>query len=108
MPATQASQAPQSTERRRTKRFEIPERPPITATAGGRIYTCYIEDISADGLRLRFQGPMPRGPVIALDHPVAGTLCGSCTWREGDAIGVQLQLPRSELERILRCICMVL
>ena len=46
--------------------------------------------------------------VIALDHPVAGTLCGRCAWREGNVIGVELQIPASDLERVLRCICLIL
>ncbi|MFQ5773984.1 MAG: PilZ domain-containing protein [Kiloniellaceae bacterium] len=108
MSASQAFQGPHSTERRNANRVAVGDRTPLTATAGGRIYTCYIEDISATGLKLRFEGRMPEGKVIAVDHSVAGTLCGRCAWREDDTMGVELQVPSSDLERVLRCICLVL
>ncbi len=106
MPAGQA-QDPED-DRRRSKRRLVADRHPITAMAGGKVYTCFIEDISPYGLRLSFQGTMPEGNVIALDHPVAGTLCGVCAWRDEVNMGVELQFPNGELERILRCICLVL
>jgi len=95
-------------DRRKSERREVVERHPITAMAGGKVYTCFIEDISPDGLRLSFEGDMPDGNVIALDHPVAGTICGVCAWRDEANMGVELQFPNGELERILRCICLVL
>jgi hypothetical protein len=95
-------------ERRKSKRYLVEDQPPITATAGGRLYTCRILDVSMDGVRLRFEGQIPDGKVIALDHPTAGTLCGVCVWRDTDTMGVELQLPKRELERLLKCICLVL
>jgi len=86
----------------------VDEKTLLTATAGGKIYSCYIEDISVGGLKLRFIDDVPEGNVIALDHPVAGTLCGRCAWRDGNLVGVELQVPSSDLERVLRCICLVL
>ena len=80
----------------------------MTATAGGKIYTCFIEDISMGGLKLRFEDEVPEGNVIALDHPVAGTLCGRCAWRKDKYVGMELQVSSSDLERVLRCICLVL
>lgn len=80
----------------------------MTATAGGKIFTCFIEDISMGGLKLRFEDEVPDGNVIALDHPVAGTLCGRCAWRKDNFVGMELQVPSSDLERVLRCICLVL
>ena len=100
--------APGDDERRKTKRYLVDDQPPITATSGGRLYTCRILDVSMDGVRLRFDGRMPQGKVIAIDHPTAGTLCGICVWRNTDTMGVELQLPRRELERLLKCICLVL
>jgi hypothetical protein len=29
-------------------------------------------------------------------------------WRDADSMGVELQLPKRELERLLKCICLVL
>lgn len=97
-------------DRRKSQRLAVRNPPPLTAMSGGKVYTCYVEDISVDGVRLRFDGHTPKGAVIALDHDMAGTLCGSCTWRDDDdkTIGVELQLPQGDLERVLRFICLVL
>ncbi len=102
------SQVESHDDRRKSERREVVDRRPITAMAGGKVYTCFIEDISPHGIRLSFEGEMPSGNVIALDHPVAGTLCGVCAWRDEANMGVELQFPNGELERILRCICLVL
>jgi len=103
-----ADQGQDPEDRRKSSRRMVADRQPITAMAGGKVYTCYIEDISPHGLRLSFAGDMPQGNVIALDHPIAGTLCGVCTWRDDVSMGIELQFPNGELERILRCICLVL
>lgn len=108
MATAQVQNAPAGPERRKSRRYAAPDRSPITATAGGKVYNCYVEDISLDGIKLRFQDDMPQSRVIALDHPVAGTLCGSCVWRQPGELGVELQLPKAGLERVLRCICLVL
>jgi hypothetical protein len=109
MSKSPAGQAHNPVERRRSERRVVADRRPITAMAGGKVYTCFIEDISPHGLRLSFEGgAMPSGNVIALDHPVAGTLCGVCTWRDEASMGIELQFPDGELERILRCVCLVL
>ncbi len=103
-----ANPSSSDTERRRTKRNELDEQRSLTAISGGKIYTCYIEDVSMSGIRLRFEGVVPEGNVIALEHPAAGTICGECIWRDESALGVELRLPASELERVLKCICLVL
>ena len=95
-------------DRRQSKRYLLDEAPTITATSGGRLFSCRILDVSVDGVRLRFENEIPKGNVIALEHPAAGTLCGVCVWRDDDSMGVELQLPRRELERLLKCICLVL
>ncbi len=95
-------------ERRRTKRYALDEQRSLTAISGGKVYTCYIEDVSMSGVRLRFEGRAPKGKVIALEHPTAGTICGECVWHDDSALGVELRLPDSDLERVLKCICMVL
>lgn len=93
---------------RKSKRYLLDEQQQITATSGGRLYTCRILDVSMDGVRLCFERDMPKGNVVALEHPSAGTLCGVCVWRDADTMGVELQLPKRELERLLKCICLVL
>ena len=108
MPPSKPQQQLKDDERRQHGRMPVGKQLPMTATAGGKIFTCYIDDISLGGLKLRFEGPVPEGKVIALDHPVAGTLCGRCAWRDGQFIGMELQVPASDLERVLRCICLVL
>ena len=108
MPPSKPQQQLKDDERRQHGRMPFGKQLPMTATAGGKIFTCYIDDISLGGLKLRFEGPVPEGKVIALDHPVAGTLCGRCAWRDGQFIGMELQVPASDLERVLRCICLVL
>ena len=95
-------------DRSKSKRYLLDEQPPITATFEGRLYTCRILDVSMDGIRLRFEGDIPKGNVVALEHPTAGTLSGVCVWRDEDSMGVELQLPKRELERVLKCICLVL
>ena len=108
MPPEKARTQLKEDERRRHTRIAVTKQLPLTATAGGKIFTCFIEDISLAGLKLRFEGAVPQGKVIALDHPVAGTLCGRCAWRDGNFMGIELQVPSSDLERVLRCICLVL
>ena len=108
MAKSPVSQAQNPEDRRRSERRVVTDRRPITAMAGGKVYTCFIEDISPHGLRLSFEGTMPEGNVIALDHPIAGTLCGVCSWRDEANMGIELQFPDGELERILRCICLVI
>ena len=108
MPPSKPQHQLKDDERRQHGRMPVGKQLPMTATAGGKIYTCYIDDISLGGLKLRFEGPVPEGKVIALDHPVAGTLCGRCAWRDGQMMGMELQVPASDLERVLRCICLVL
>lgn len=105
---SQPNQAPSETERRRAKRYVIENRPIVTAMSGGKVYTCRIEEISTTGIRLRFEESVPEGKVIALEHPEAGTLCGECIWRDESNLGVEIRLPTSELERVLKCICLVL
>ena len=83
MPPSKPQQQLKDDERRQHGRMPVGKQLPMTATAGGKIFTCYIDDISLGGLKLRFEGPVPEGKVIALDHPVAGTLCGRCAWRDG-------------------------
>jgi hypothetical protein len=95
-------------ERRKTTRYQLDAQQPITATSGGRLYTCRILDVSMDGIRLRFEHDIPKGNVVALEHPAAGTLCGVCVWRDADSMGIELQFPKRELERLLKCICLVL
>ena len=95
-------------DRRKTKRYLLDEQKPITATSGGRLYTCRILTVYLDGVRLRFEHDIPKGNVLALEHPSAGTLCGVCVWRDAETMGVELQLPKGELERLLKCICLVL
>jgi hypothetical protein len=95
-------------DRRKSKRYLLDEQQPITATSGGRLYACRILDVSMDGVRLHFERDIPQGNVVALEHPIAGTLCGVCVWRDADSMGVELQLPKRELERLLKCICLVL
>ncbi len=95
-------------DRRKSKRYLLDNAQPITATSGGRLYSCRILDVSMDGVRLRFDRDIPKGNVVALEHPSAGTLCGVCVWRDADSMGVELQLPKRELERLLKCICLVL
>ena len=108
MPQTKTQKQLEEDSRRRHNRIAVSKQVPLTATAGGKIFTCYIEDISLGGLKLRFEGEVPESKVIAIDHPVAGTLCGRCAWREGKFVGMELQVPSSDLERVLRCICLVL
>ena len=107
MPKTKAQKQLEA-DGRRHNRIAVSKQLPLTAIAGGKSFTCYIEDISLGGLKLRFEGEVPDSKVIAIDHPVAGTLCGRCAWREGDYMGMELQVPSSDLERVLRCICLVL
>jgi hypothetical protein len=95
-------------DRRKSKRYLLDEQQPITAISGGRLYSCRILDVSMDGVRLRFEHRIPKGNVVALEHPAAGTLCGLCVWRDAGSMGVELQLPKRELERLLKCICLVL
>ncbi len=95
-------------DRRKSNRYLLDTQQPITATSGGRLYACRIIDVSMDAVRLRFERDIPQGNVVALEHPSAGTLCGVCVWRDADTMGVELQLPKRELERLLKCICLVL
>ena len=108
MATAQAKDAPAGADRRKSRRYPTTEHAPVTVTSGGKIYAGHVEDISLDGIRLRFRDDVPDGRVVALDHPVAGTLCGSCVWRRPGELGVELQLPKAGLERALRCICLVL
>ncbi|RMD60862.1 MAG: PilZ domain-containing protein [Alphaproteobacteria bacterium] len=95
-------------ERRKARRLTPDDKVALTATSGGHTYACTIEDISLDGLRLRFHGALPPGNLIALDHPIAGPICGRCVWRDGNVMGVELQIPSTDLERVLKCICLLL
>lgn len=97
-----------ATERRRGDRLPVEKQPHLTATSGGRSYDCHVMDVSVHGVRLWFPGAIPEGNVLALDHPVAGTICGRCAWRKGEEIGVELLVPSTDLERILRCVYLVM
>lgn len=105
-PADRPASAPE--DRREEKRFPVTGAPPLTATSGGAVYTCYLEEVSLSGVRVRFKGRMPQSNVIALEHPTAGTLVGRCVWRDESTMGVELQFPHGDLERVLRCLCLVL
>lgn len=108
MGATKSPKQSVAMERRKNERLAVDQSVALTASASGQIYTCYIEDITPEGLRLRFEGAMPPGNVIAIEHPMAGTICGRCAWREGNILGMELQSPATDLERILKCIALVL
>ena len=108
MATAQPTGAPERSDRRKSRRHPVADHAAVTAKSGGKVYTCHVEDISLGGLRLRFRDEVPESGVIALDHPIAGTLCGSCVWRQPGRIGVELQLPKAGLERVLRCICLTL
>lgn len=106
--APMSAPAADSSERRRGDRLPVEKRPRLTATSGGRSYDCQVLDVSVHGMRLRFPDAVPDGNVIALDHPVAGTICGRCVWRNGEELGVELLVPSTDLERILRCVYLVI
>ncbi|HSR71900.1 MAG TPA: PilZ domain-containing protein [Kiloniellales bacterium] len=108
MAMVESEAATATPERRRSVRHRVPETRRVTATAGGRLYGCTIEDISVDGIRVRFDTRLPLSNVIAIDHPVAGTLCGVAAWRDKANMGIEIQLPRGELERVLKAVCLVL
>lgn len=108
MPALQNNTTSDDDERRKSKRHALENQPPLTAMSGGKIHTCYIQDISVDGVKLGFKSDIPEGKVIALEHPTAGTICGQCVWKGDQTLGVELQMPVGQLERVLKCICLVI
>ncbi len=79
--------AQEDNERRKSKRYLVDDQPPITATSGGRLYTCRILDVSMDGVRLRFEGKIPPGKVLLLSR----------LENETDAFEQALQLPLGKL-----------
>lgn len=101
------AQIPQQ-ERRRRERMETPASHAFRAEAGGQDYRCRIVNVSVGGLKLRFEGPAPTGPVINLFPPLSDPVAGICVWTEGEELGLELLLPEREPERTLRTLSLVL
>ena len=95
-------------ERRQWTRYQLQESTQIALHLGDQIISAQVEDISRRGMRLSAIGDLQAGSVIELSHPVAGQFQGNCVWRGEDAIGIQLDVPASELERVLQCLCLLL
>ena len=108
IPVSETTPVVETREQRRSQRFALPGDPPITATARGQSYVCHIENLSIHGLGLRFDRQTPSGDIIVIDHPVVGTFCGRSVWRKNQSMGVDIHYPRGEMERVLKCIGLVL
>lgn len=94
-------------ERRRSPRFELDGNTPLVLNSDGRSYSCAIEDISVDGLRLHFEGSTPKKGAVSLEHPAIGVLQADCVWSTSDDVGVMLDEPERDLQRVLQCVSLI-
>lgn len=100
---------PKTLERRDCDRLEPDGRAYVTLRQGLQTYDCEIANISLSGIGLRLPAaqPAPDGPV-ELEHETAGRLSGHAVWQENGLLGIELAAPRTELERALQCINMII
>ena len=98
-----------ATDRRSCDRLRPGGRAYVTLCDGPETYDCEIADISLSGIGLRLPAaqPAPRGLVV-LVHETAGRVGGRAVWQKDGLLGIALAAPRSEMERALQCINMII
>lgn len=90
--------------RRRSERFALEQTTTISVSTADGDYRCCLQDISYGGLRVSFDDRIPQGEQVAVEHGFVGTLQGKLAWREGRAMGIELQVAGSELQHALQCV----
>ena len=91
-------------ERRGSLRFVLPRQEDITLTAGEQQYQAKLEDVSIGGAKLSFSGDLPAQSDVRLEHATAGTIEGTCLWRQGEDAGISFDLTDSALTLISLCL----
>lgn len=95
-------------ERRQSERYSPSDPMTVTLNVGERRFACTIEDVSMDGVRLRFDGEGPSQDELKLVHKVAGEIGGQRVWQEDGAIGISMQGEDRKVTRLLQCLALML
>ncbi len=93
-------------ERRRYKRTRVlmaAELVSAQRATGGLVL-----DISANGAQIQLPEPLMPDSAMTLRLAETVDLGVEIVWRDADSMGIELQFPKRELERLLKCICLVL
>ena len=93
--------------RRRAKRCPLDRRTTGQVRDGDRLHACVIEDISVGGARLCFEGAVPDGDGLVLEHAVAGSFPGRMVWTGQGVGGFQFDRAEQPLERELQCVALM-
>ena len=93
--------------RRRSKRCVLDRRTSGHVRSGEARHACVIEDISLGGARLRFEGDVPEGEGLTLEHAVAGSFHGSIVWRRDSVCGFRFDPAEHPLQRELQCVALM-
>lgn len=93
--------------RRRSKRCPLDRRTTGHLRLGEQLHGCVIEDISLGGARLSFDGPMPEGEELVLEHSVAGCFPGKFVWTRDGVGGFQFDRSDRPIVRELQCIALM-
>ena len=94
--------------RRRSERFALNRTTTISVSTPDGDYRCSLHDISYGGLRVSFDGRIPGGDQMVMEHGFIGALQGKLAWQEGQAMGIELQVAESELQHALQCVGLLL
>lgn len=97
-------------ERRAWQRFILEAPASISLQVPGHDVFNEIElvDVSLGGFRLRFEGDVPTGSEVEIDHPVAGSMRGELAWQSGGDIGIRMLDDDNRRMYLLRLISMIL
>ncbi len=93
--------------RRRSKRCVLERRTSGFVRSGDEQSSCVIEDISLGGARLRFEGRVPEGDGLILEHAVAGSFRGSIVWRRETVCGFRFLPAEHPLQREMQCVALM-
>lgn len=99
---------PDFDDRRRSQRVELTDTTAIVLTVAGKPIRAQLTDISKEGVCVIPEESISQGVEVIIDHPTAGKLEGCCVWTHEDSIGIQFGLEESELERVFKCLHLML
>ena len=91
-------------DRRRRHRYPVTSPISLTVYSEGREFTCFIENISLSGARVRFDGPVTLTSKIGLSHPQTGKFCGERKWTTGNTWGVAFTCQESAIRLCVHCL----
>lgn len=91
-------------DRRERHRYPVTSPIALTIFAEGREFTCFVENISLAGAKVRFSGPVALASNIEIAHPQTGRFCGQCKWTTGNTWGIAFTSRDEAIRLCVHCL----